>query len=83
MAVRQDSVLKQHGWAGSLVEYRAILERIKDAEFLAFTDEELTYTRDEADAFCDRVRREAELPGLPRTFILRSLIGMRKHALKV
>lgn len=82
MAVRQSVVLKEHGYAGSLADYRRALVEIKDRHFPAITDEELTYTRDEADAFCDAVRKRVGLPTLPRPFILRSLISERKHPLK-
>jgi hypothetical protein len=52
-------------------------------DYPEFSDDELSYTRDEAEAYCDLVRARTDVETLPRTFILRSLIGVRKHPLKV
>lgn len=83
MAVRQSSVLKEHGFKGSQVDFRRTLAEVKAACYPDLSDEELSYTRDEADAYCVEIRRRTGMPTLQRTFILRSLIGVRKHPVKV
>jgi hypothetical protein len=83
MAVRQSIALRDYGFTGSVADYRRILVEVKDAHFPDISDEELTYMRDEADAYCDEVRKRAGIPSLTRPFILRSLVGVRKHPVKV
>jgi hypothetical protein len=83
MAIKHATILKQHGFEGNPSDFRRALTEIKDAHYPNMTDEELTYTRDEADVYCTAVRQRTGLAALPRPFILRSLIGVRKHPLKV
>jgi hypothetical protein len=63
-------------------EFRELLADLKDAMFPAYTDEDLGYTRDEADGYCQAVRARAHCQNLPRVSILRSLDGIRKHEIK-
>jgi hypothetical protein len=82
MAVRQSVALRDFGFEGSVADYRRILSDVKKGMYPNMTDEDLTYTRDEADAYCDAVRERMGIQSLPRTFILRSLINVRKHQVK-
>lgn len=75
--------LQQYGCDLSAPEFRDLLADIKAGMFPSWTDETLSYTRDEADEFCEVVRRRANCPSLPRVFILGSLNGIRKHSIKV
>ncbi len=76
---RHADTLKELGFAGPVDEFRAALVEIKAEAFPDLTDEELTYTRDEAGSYCALVRKRLGAPRLTRPFILRSLIGVRKH----
>jgi hypothetical protein len=82
MAVRQSVVLREQGCRASVADFRRVLAEIKSAHFPDLSDEELTYTREEADTYCDLVRRRIGAEEMSRPFILRSLIGLRKHPIK-
>ena len=79
MRPRHADVLKDSGFAGSLEEFRATLAEVKAEAYPDVTDEELIYTRDEAGTYCALVRKRLSAPRLTRPFILRSLVGLRKH----
>jgi hypothetical protein len=83
MPVKQITVSKQHGFEGTQADFHRTLIEVKDARFPSFTDEELTYTRDEADPYCAAVRQKLGLADLPRPFILRSLVGIRKNSVRI
>ena len=72
-------VLKAMGYEGPVEEFREVLAAIKAELYPDMTDEELTFTRDEAGAYCAEVRRRLKAPRLTRPFILRALIGIRKY----
>jgi hypothetical protein len=55
--VRHADVLKGMGFGGELEEFRRTPADVKAVLFPGFTDEELTYTRDEAGAYCAAVRK--------------------------
>ena len=79
MRPRHADILKDFGCEASVEEFRTALAEIKAEHFPQFTDEELTYTRDEAGTFCSLVRKRLNAPRLTRPFILRSLVGLRKQ----
>lgn len=79
MKPRHADVLKDMGCEVTVEEFRRVLAEIKAEYFPQFTDEELTYTRDEAGTFCSLVRKRLNVPRLTRPFILRSLVGLRKQ----
>ncbi len=83
MAIRQIVALRQFGFQGSQSDFRRILIEVKALNYPDISDEELTYTRDEADVYCIKVRARVGLDKLPRPFILRSLIGIRKNPMRV
>ena len=60
---RHADTLKELGFAGSVEEFRAALVEIKAEAFPDMTDEELTYTRDEAGNFCSQVRKRLGILG--------------------
>ena len=77
-APRHAHVLKDYGFQGSVEEFRAALAEIKAEHFADITDEELTYGKESSARFCVLVSR-ALRPRLGRVFLLRSLVGLRKH----
>lgn len=79
MKPRHANVLKEMGCTVKLDVFRRTLAEVKAELFPEMTDEELCYTRDEAGTFCSIVRKRLEAPRLTRPFILRSLVGLRKH----
>jgi hypothetical protein len=60
-------------------EFRRVLAEVKAETYPDMTDEDLTYTRDEAGNYCAQVRKRLNAPRLSRVFILRALVGLRKH----
>ena len=79
MRPRHADVLKELGFAGTVGEFRAALAEVKAEAYPGMTDEELCFTRDEAGTYCGLVRKRLAAPRLTRPFILRSLVGLRKH----
>lgn len=82
MALRLSTQLRYFGSDLSAADFRDILIDAKEDLFPSWTDEDLSYTRDEADQYCDLVRRRTGTP-FPRQFILRQLNNVRKHPVKV
>jgi hypothetical protein len=78
-APRHADVLKDYGFQGSVEEFRAALAEIKAEHFADITDEELTYGKESSARFCVLVRSCLGGPRLGRVFLLRSLVGLRKH----
>ena len=76
---RHTETLKEMGFDGEMEEFRSTLAAVKAELYPDMTDEDLTYTRDEAGAFCAEVRKRLKVPRLSRVFLLRALIGLRKH----
>lgn len=74
--------LREYGCDLSASEFRDLLADVKAEMFPSWTDEYLSCTRDEADEFCQVVRRRANCPALPREFILISLNNIRKHTIR-
>lgn len=70
--------LPEFGCELSPDEFRELLVDLKVEMFPAFTDERLSFTRDEAEEYCGVVRRRAECSGLTREFILANLNNVRK-----
>jgi hypothetical protein len=79
MRPRYADTLKEMGFTGTVEEFRAALTEIKAESFPDYTFDELTYTRDEAGTYCALVRKRLGAPRLTRSFILRSLVGLRKN----
>lgn len=79
MKTRHADTLKELGCTASVETFRTALAEIKAEAYPGMTDEELIYTRDEAGTYCQLVRKRVNAPRLTRSFILRSLIGLRKH----
>ena len=67
------------GCNAELETFRRTLAEVKAEQFPDLTDEELCYTRDQAAEFCAEVKKRVGAPKLTRVFILRSLVGLRKH----
>lgn len=79
MKPRHADVLKEMGCNVELEVFRRTLAEVKAELFPDMTDEELSYTRDQASDFCAEVKKRVGAPKLTRVFILRSLVGLRKH----
>jgi hypothetical protein len=79
MRPRHTDVLKRLGCTIKLETFRRTLAEVKAKMFPEMTDEELCYTRDQASDFCAEVKNRVTAPKLTRVFILRSLVGLRKH----
>lgn len=79
MKPRHADVLKEMGCAADLDTFRRTLAEVKAELFPDLTDEELCFTRDQASDFCAEVKKRVAAPKLTRVFILRSLVGLRKH----
>ena len=75
--------LREYGCDLSVADFRDLLADAKTTMFPSWTDEDLSYTRDEADEYCRVVRRSADCETLTREFILRNLNNIRKHSIKV
>ena len=82
MAARLKTRLCQYGCSLSPSEFRELVGDLKDVMFPDFTDEHLSFTRDEADQYCEAVRNRAGCKALPRVFILHCLANIRKHDIK-
>ncbi|MGP0068283.1 MAG: hypothetical protein ACLQGP_32390 [Isosphaeraceae bacterium] len=67
------------GCTADLETFRRTLAEVKAELFPEMTDEELCYTRDQASDYCAEVKKRVAAPKLTRVFILRSLVGLRKH----
>lgn len=65
-----------------LDEFRRVLADVKAELYPDVTDETLTYTRDEAGAYCAELRKRLNAPRLSRVFILKALISLRRHGWK-
>jgi hypothetical protein len=83
MATRLQTQLRAYGIHGSPADFRDLLSDLKAAAYPNITDEDLSITGPEADQYYDLVRNRVGIPGLPRPFILRTLLGIRKHAIKI
>jgi len=79
MRPRHADTLKSMGFEGSVEVFRAALAGIKAEHFADITDEELTYGKESSARFCVLVRSRLGAPRLGRVFLLRSLVGLRKH----
>jgi hypothetical protein len=79
MKARVADTLKNFGYSGPVEEFRAALTAIKADHFAGWSIDELCFTRDEAAEFCQLVKKRLGTPRLTRPFILRSLVGIRKH----
>jgi hypothetical protein len=79
MKPRVAETLKGFGCEASVEEFRQTLTDVKAEHFPQFTDEELTYARDEAGTYCSLVRKRLNAPRLIRPFILRALVGLKKN----
>ena len=73
-----DSLI-EFGCEVTVEEFRTAVVDVKAEHYAGFTDEELTYTRDEAGTYCAHVRKRLGCPRLTRPFILPNLVGLRKH----
>lgn len=79
MKPRHANVLRELGCTVELDVFRRTLADVKAELFPDMTDEELCYTRDQASDYCAEVKKRVGAPKLTRVFILRSLVGLRKH----
>lgn len=79
MRPRHADTLRAMGYGGEVAEFRRVLAEAKADPYPGVTDEELIFTRDAAAGYCGEVRRRLGAPRLTRVFILRSLVGLRKH----
>lgn len=79
MRPRHADTLKAMGFEGEVDTFRSTLAAVKSELYPEMTDEELSYTRDEAAEFCKEVRARLKAPKLTRVFILRGLVSLRKH----
>jgi hypothetical protein len=59
------------GFGVEFEEFRRVLAEAKAELYPHMTDEELTFARDKAGAYCVEVRRRPGDPSLTRPFILR------------
>ncbi len=79
MRPRHADVLASTGFDGEVDEFRWVLAEVKAELYPDVTDEELSYTRDEAAEFCKEVRSRLKAPKLTRVSILRRLVSLRNH----
>lgn len=81
MKPRVKDQLKDFGFAGTVEEFRAALIAVKRENYAEWPDEELAYTRHQAEEYCTLVRKRLGCQKLPRVFILRNLVNCRKNGM--
>ncbi|QDV38558.1 hypothetical protein ElP_65130 [Tautonia plasticadhaerens] len=79
MAQRLSIQLRSLGCDTPPSDFRKDLVAIKEELFPDWSDEALSYTRDEADRYCQAVCLRVGVK-LPRDFILRQLNNVRKRS---
>lgn len=83
MPISLKKSLAYYGCELSTIEFRRLLVDVKTATYPGMSDEDLTYTVVQVNDYCDAVRSRAGCPALPRTLILKALIGVRKRSIGV
>ena len=81
MKERLADALKALGYNDSVITFRNTLIEVKRALFAEYTDEDLAFSRHQAEEYCAEVRKRLDCKKLPRVFILRQLINCRKNGL--
>ena len=79
MKPRVADQLRQFGCQSDVEDFRRTLVEVKEVHFAEWSIDELCFTRDEAAEFCQLVKKRLSAPKLPRPFILRALVGIRKN----
>lgn len=79
MKKRVADSLRELGCGASVEDFRRVLAEVKAESFPDWSIDELCFTRDEAADYCRLVRRRLGAAKLTRVFILRALVGLRKH----
>lgn len=79
MRPRHADTLRQMGYDGELSLFRRTLLEVKRELFPDLSVDELCYTRDEASAYCQEVKKRLNAPRVTRVFLLRALVGIRKN----
>jgi len=74
--------LADHGCELTPIEFRHLLVVAKAATHPSMSDEDLTYTIVEANDYCDVVHSRTGCATLPRPFILKALVNVRKNSVK-
>lgn len=79
MRPRVADQLKEQGYTGEVAEFRRVLAEVKREKYPDWTDENLAFTRHQADDYCSEVRKRLHAPKLARAFILKGLVSLRKN----
>ena len=79
MRPRVKKQLAEFGCTATIEDLRAALIAAKDEGFPDLTDEDLAFSRHEAEDYCKRVRTSVGGNRLPRVFILKNLVSLRKN----
>lgn len=78
MRKRVSEQLAEMGYTGTIEEFRRALAEVKQKRYPGWTDENLAFTRHQADHFCAEVRKRLSAPKISRVAILKGLVGLRK-----
>lgn len=79
MRPRVADQLAEMGHAGPVDEFRRVLAEVKREKYAEWTDENLAFTRHQADDYCSEARKRLAAPKLSRVVILKGLVGLRKN----
>lgn len=79
MKPRVASQLADYGCQISVDDFRTALREIKAELYPGLTDENLAFTRHEAERYCAAVRERVGGKRLSRVFILTNLVNLRKN----
>ncbi|QDV34885.1 hypothetical protein [Tautonia plasticadhaerens] len=82
MKKRVAEQLAEMGYTGTVEEFRRVLAEVKREKYADWTDENLAFTRHQADDYCSEVRKRLSAPKLSRVAILKGLVSLRKNPVK-
>ena len=78
MRPRHADILAESGCSATVEQFREILIAVKAEKYPDLTDEDLAFTKNQAGDYCAEVNRRLGGTKLPRVFILKCLVGIRK-----
>lgn len=79
MRKRVSEQLVEMRCTAAVEEFRRVLAEVKREKYPGWTDENLAFTRHQADDYCSEVRRRLAAPKLSRVLILKGLVSLRKN----
>ena len=82
MKPRVRDQLDEFGCIASVEEFRTVLATLKRELYPDLTDEDLAFSRHDAENYCKQVRARVGGNRLPRVFILRQMVNLRKNGKK-